>query len=123
MIRGTRSSGNGRSRTGPSASGPAASNVMPCCMKIASRRRPASASAGPELGERVRERGRELARLARGGEHLVVGLRHPPGILTRGRAIAKRRACRAGGASVHPYGPGGAPAPPNTFAACPPYAS
>ena len=48
MIRGTRSSGNGRSRIGPSASGPAASNVMPCCMKIASRRRPAAASwSGP----------------------------------------------------------------------------
>src|SRR3954453_19111544 len=45
-IRGTRSSGNGRSRTGPSS--PVASNVMPCCRKIASRRRPAAAScAGP----------------------------------------------------------------------------
>src|SRR4051794_29498540 len=48
MIRGTRSSGNGRSRTGPSASGPAASKVMPCCMNIASRRRPAETiESGP----------------------------------------------------------------------------
>ncbi len=46
-IRGTRSSGNGRSRAPPSAP-PVASNVMPCCRKIASRRRPAATScSGP----------------------------------------------------------------------------
>ena len=39
-MRGTRSSGKGRSRLGPS--GPAASKVMPCWTKIASRRSPAA---------------------------------------------------------------------------------
>jgi len=45
-IRGTRSSGIGRSSVGPSS--PVVSNVIPCCTKIASRRRPAAAScSGP----------------------------------------------------------------------------
>ena len=72
MIRGTRSSGNGRSRTGPSP-GPPASKVMPCCMKIASRRRPACVSAsGPSVcsaSTSVRACG---ARLPVGGDQLVV---------------------------------------------------
>ena len=38
--RGTRSSGQARSRRAPSPAG--TSNVMPCCMKIVSRRRPAA---------------------------------------------------------------------------------
>ena len=91
MMRGTRSSGNGRSRTGPSASGPPASKVIPCCMKIASRRRPASDERlRPQLGERRRERHRVLARPPRRGEHLVVAFLHPRCILTRPGGFAKR---------------------------------
>src|SRR5580692_5354268 len=48
-TRGTRSRGNGRSfELPPTPPPPLVSNVMPCCIKIASRRRPASISpSGP----------------------------------------------------------------------------
>ena len=72
MIRGTRSSGNGRSRTGPSP-GPPASNVIPCCMKIASRRRPACDQRfGAERLQRLDERARVGSRLPVGSDQLVV---------------------------------------------------
>ena len=66
-IRGTRSSGNGRSRVGPSS--PVVSNVIPCCMKIASRRRPAAArllgAEALEAPRRGRRHGRGACRPAR----------------------------------------------------------